>query len=370
MPPAENNDTSLRDALSAAMDGGIPDGSPDVPEPAPVEPEGAPAESSSGPARDSGGRFRPKAQKESAQEPAKPNGVDSPEPTAAREAASPDAPQPAATGEVAPVLRAPQSWKPALREKWAGIDPDVRSEIVRRERETATALQERAEATKEYARYQDTVRPYEAFIRGAGSEPLETVQKMLQTAVMLRTAPAQTKARGVASLIREHGIDIQMLNAELFGPDGQAAPVTQGQQFQDPRVDELLAKLNQAEENRTGSLMREASSRLESFSETHEFFEDVRMDMADLMELAAKRGVALTEEQAYARACAADPDISKILEQRRAAQTATTSQEATQRAKIAASSVRSSPSASSESGDRYSDRRAAIEASMEEIAGR
>ena len=45
-----------------------------------------------------------------------------------------------------PTDRAPQSWKPAEKAKWATIDPDVKQEIYRREREVTKTLSETAAA--------------------------------------------------------------------------------------------------------------------------------------------------------------------------------------------------------------------------------
>ena len=60
-----------------------------------------------------------------------------------------------------------------------------------------------------------------------------------------------------------------------------------------------------------------AEQEIAQFGEQHEFFEDVREDMADLIEMAEKRGQSLSLEQAYERACAINPEISKVLDQRR-----------------------------------------------------
>ena len=45
-----------------------------------------------------------------------------------------------------------------------------------------------------------------------------------------------------------------------------------------------------------------------SLDPKYPFFEDVREDMADLIEINAKRGIALTMEQAYDRAVRSNPD--------------------------------------------------------------
>jgi hypothetical protein len=84
---------------------------------------------------------------------------------------------------------------------------------------------------------------------------------------------------------------------------------------------------------------------VEAFTSTAEFMDDVREDVADMMELASRRGVALTLEDAYNRACKLHPEVSQVLQQREAAKAANALQASTQRARAASSSVRSQPTA-------------------------
>jgi len=84
------------------------------------------------------------------------------------------------------------------------------------------------------------------------------------------------------------------------------------------------------------------ASKLIKEVEQEEFFEDVREDMADLLEVASRRGIALTAKDAYTRAVAMNPEVSKVMEQRRAAKTQNGS---IQRAMAASSSVKAQPTA-------------------------
>ena len=73
--------------------------------------------------------------------------------------------------------------------------------------------------------------------------------------------------------------------------------------YQDPRVDTLLAQLQGLQQSRQETIVQTAVKEVESFGSDKDFFEDVREDMADLLDLAAKRGLDLSLEQAYERAC-------------------------------------------------------------------
>jgi hypothetical protein len=157
----------------------------------------------------------------------------------------------------------------------------------------------------------------------------------MRNTAMLATGPAQTRAQIVAGIIRTYGVDIPTLDAIRSGQ--QAAPVEQ-QQYQpqvmrDPRLDDLL----QQAERRTQQKAMEQLSALQG----EEFFEDVRQDMADILEVASRRGFQFSAQEAYNRAILLHPEVSKVVEQRRAA----ANQGSTQRAMAAASSIRGQPTA-------------------------
>jgi len=361
--------TTLHDDLSAAFDEvtTAAESSPAMQQPA-TEPEPAVTPESQAigtTARDGKGKFA----SNSAKDPAKPETA-KPVTSTGREAAAPGASQPA-TGAAAPAtLKAPQSWRPAAREKWSALPKEAQEEVLKRDHETQAALHESAEARKLQADFNRVVSPYEAFIRSAGSEPLKTVQNMLNTAVMLRTAPPQVKAKEAAALIRQYNIPVDMIAAFLDGQPVQQGHAAQQAAFRDPRLDELISVIEQDQKTRSEGIISQAMEETKAFAGDHEYFEDVREDMADIMEVSAKRKIVLTREQAYDRACAMHPEISGILAQRKAAEQAATSQGATQRAKQAASSVRSHPTVSAGGRAESGDLRSTIEAAMEEVASR
>ena len=157
MPPEEN--VSVHDSISATIDA-MEQSAPSTPDTAaapvaPTQPQeaaapaatpAAPQDKGSGTGRDAHGRFLKKAG--DAEPAAVPKGTDAP--------AAPDAPAVAegaptdgkvATPPVVPTAdEAPPSWTPELKEKWAGLDPALKGEIQRREREITTGLQRAAEA--------------------------------------------------------------------------------------------------------------------------------------------------------------------------------------------------------------------------------
>ena len=257
-----------------------------------------------------------------------------------------------------------------MREKWAGLPPEVQAEVSRREREMASTLQQTADARKVASELERVIAPYAGMIRSEGAAPMAAIENLLQTAQQLRTAPPRQKAALVASIVQQFGVDVSELDAAL---SGQApAPQHQPQEaYKDPRVDALFERLEGAKRQQAEGMQRQALTAIEEFTASGEgeFFEDVRETMADLLEVASRRGVALSVKDAYHQAVRLDPRTSGVVSQREAAKAATTANAATQRAKAAASSVKSQP-AGAVSASEPGDLRAHLEAAISGLTGR
>jgi hypothetical protein len=284
----------------------------------------------SGPVRDDQGRFAPKAGEKAPGGPVEPSAP----PTAPKEPTEPTAPS-------VETVRAPQSWKPAAREEWGKLPQAAQQEVLRREREVQVALQESSEARQGYQKFRETVAPYEAMFRAEGVDALKATQNLLQTAAALSSAPPQNKAALVARIIKAYNIDVDTLGQMLAG---EVPTPTQQPAYRDPRVDDLLREVETAKAQRSRELERRATTAIKEV-QAEEFFEDVRADMADLLELAARRGLQMTPKEAYNRAVLVHPEVSKVLQQRQAAQSAANPAGSTQRSRAAASSIRSTPAA-------------------------
>lgn len=321
---ASNEPMAANEPTDTAVD------APATETPAPAEPEAkTPHEG-----RDEKGRFAPKAKVQET-----PQAAGQPSPDSAPPPPGPAAAAPAPT----PELKAPQSWKAGIREKWATLPAEVQQEVNRRERETTIALQEASEARKGWQTFRETVAPFEAMIRAEKTEPMQAVANLLQTAAALRTAPPVHKAALIANMVKTFGVPIEALDQALAGQTPAANQPMQGE-YRDPRVDQLLAQLQGAQQQREQELHAKMASELQAFQEKSEFFEDVRNDMATLMRAAELDKRDLSLEQAYNAAIQMfHPDIAEILRQREAAKAATNAQASTARAKAASSSVRPSP---------------------------
>lgn len=272
-------------------------------------------------------------------------------------------------------LKAPGGWAPQAREKWQALPPEVQQEVHRRERDMATTLQRSAGAAKLGQSFQQVLAPYEAMIRAEGGEPLAAVDSVMRTAAALRTAPPAHKAQLIANMVKTFNVPVEMLDAALVGQAPKDG--TQGAQGFDPAQlrQQILADLrSQVQQERAQHYTSQAHSEVEAFAPKAEFLDDVREDMGDLMEVAARRGKMLTMEQAYDAALRLPhhEGILGVLKQREAAKSATQAQAQTDKAKAASSSVRGQPSSSpsGQSNGAFKDSREAALAAWDEVANR
>lgn len=301
-------------------------------------PESAPAPAAEAPARprDDVGRFaqKPKEEKPAAEE-------KKPEAPAAK-------PEPGTQGEQKPsepVRAGPPKNAPlpaAVREDWEKIPESTRQYILKREGEAARLMSETASARKTHAAFEKTLEPYRDLLTG---EPMAVVGDLLRTAAVLKRGSPVEKAQLAAQMIAGYGIDIEALASVLEGsPLPQQAP----QPYRDPRIDALEQRLAREEQRRQFEDRQYAATKYKEFAENAEFLDapGVREAMEREMVAAAQRGVALEYQDAYDKAVWSLKDTREVLlgRERQAKPAGTvTDKAAIQRAKNAASSVKTDP---------------------------
>lgn len=267
--------------------------------------------------------------------------------------------------------RGPASWRPEVREKWASLPAEVQQEVTRREREVMIAMQESAQARQFAESFMATIQPYQHIIALEGGDPLKTFGDYMKTATLLRSGAPQEKANAVAAAIMQYGIDINLLDGALSHAVSNR-PMPQGQQqapVVDPRVDQILQALNGNRQQQIAAAEAAAEEELVAFASDpkNEFFEDLRLDIADIMRLSASRGQQITLAQAYDKAAKLHPEISKIVGQRAAAaEQERKKQEVLAKRKAAGSITDAAPRQGGAAQAENTSVRAAIEAAIEQ----
>ena len=271
---------------------------------------------------------------------------------------------------------APQSWKAPIKSKWASVDPEVRQEVLRREREITRTLNETTSARQLAKHFAEVAAPYAPRFQAMGIHPVTAFQNLLAADYQLSNGNKHQRAQLVAKLIKDYDVDIGTLDGVLAG---QTDPKAQEEDRIARMLDQKLAPVQQklqTYERQEQEAQKEAEKafttqiqQMEADTKAYPFFESVRDAMADLVEISARRGVTLDLKTAYNRAVAADPQLSlqaesakQIEQQKQAALRA-------QRAKTASSSVSGAPSGAMARSAQPNDRRATIAAAFDALGG-
>lgn len=271
------------------------------------------------------------------------------------------------------VDRAPASWRKEAKGEWAAVPLHIRQEVHRRELEVNRALNDAAQARQNAEQFTKIVEPYMARIQSSGVTPQQAIGHLLQADYTLATASKSQRAQFMAKLIKDYDVDIGELDSAIVGnlqgqqqlpgqPDIQALVQQQLQQ--------ALAPIYQERQQAQLAQQQQVTQTVEQMTldPKYPYFEDVRQDMADLIEVAARRGIALSLEDAYSRAILMNPQAQQSMQQQTATQQANQQNLQAQRAKAASSSVTGAP-ASGGSGQFSGDGsvRGALEAAFANI---
>ena len=259
-----------------------------------------------------------------------------------------------------------------LRSHWSGLSPEWRTHITEVHGAVQKAQQEAQPSIDFTGRFLQAIQPYQQAIQiETGGDPMKAVVGLMDTASRLRFGTPQEKAGIISHLISTYGVDIQTLDSVLAG---QAPPP--GQQGFDPslirrEVQQALNPLMQAAQQRRAQqeqqVMRDVEREMQAFAADpkHEFYDDVREIMADVLEIADRQNLNISLEDAYTRACHLHPQIGQTMLARQQGQTAQNLTQAAQRAKAAAVSVKGAAPVGNPEPTAPTSVRQAIEQAME-----
>lgn len=213
---------------------------------------------------------------------------------------------PAAEAEDVPAAtKPPAGWRGDAKQKWDSLPADVQGEVLRREGETNTVLRESADARRFVGEFEKTIAPFRTFIEADKVTPVQAVQNLMQTAAGLRVGTPQQKAGIVTEIIRNYGIDLGTLDSMLAGETPSSNPEQdQLAQMLDQRlapVNQFMQTLEQAKAQSTQKAEQTVRGEIEAFESDSRnvYLEDVRDDMAVLLETSAQQGREMSLDQAY-----------------------------------------------------------------------
>jgi hypothetical protein len=200
-----------------------------------------------------------------------------------------------------PYNKAPASWKGQAKEVWAALPETARKEVIRRERQINQVLHETAEVRQNYQVIQQVVQQYEGKLKEWNAQPHQVLQEFMEADRNLSSGPMPARAAYMAKLIKEYAIDLRDLDSALAG----TAPTPQFdiQAQVEAIVNQRLAPLQQLMQAEEQAQVQKAAQNIQNMEDNpdYPYFEDVREDMADLIELNFKRGIAISLDEAYNR---------------------------------------------------------------------
>ena len=173
--------------------------------------------------------------------------------------------------------------------------------------------------------FNNLVQSYQPIIaaEGFGHDPIAGFKGLLESIATLRMGNPQQKAEVVSRMIKGYGVDIDaldtVLSSQISGKPAQQNKNAELEAMLNQKLapmQQFMSSIEQQKMQAQEQMYYQTNQEVADFASSHEFYEDVRMQMADLIDVAANNGRMLTMEQAYNAACASDPEISKVMQQR------------------------------------------------------
>jgi hypothetical protein len=239
----------------------------------------------------------------------------------------------------------------------------MKEAIAKREKDFAVGIQKYAENAKRAQAMDDVLKPYESLFTTNGG-PQNTIKALLSTGATLQMGSPMQKVNMVAQIIKEFGVDVPTLDQVLVGEQPEQPPAGDPQYVQQvvqQAVQQAVAPYQQAQQQAVQQSQQQVQNELVTFATNpkNEFYHDVKLDMADILDLAAQRGLELSLEDAYERACLMNPEVSRVMNSR-------TQQQQVQRKRRASVSVSGSPAGPGAAPD-PANLRGAIEAAWDNV---
>jgi hypothetical protein len=205
------------------------------------------------------------------------------------EAAAPAQPTPGAVGEEKP---APDTWTPAARAKWAAIDPDVKKDILRREANIASYVQETAPAVNVAKSVERIVSPYMETFNKYGVNPFDHVAGLLAGHYQILFGTPEQKVAMFRQLAKDAGINL----GAVADPNSQPAGAVNQEFLNQLRIrDAKIAELEQMTKGVVQTIQQERTTELEkgiiAFAQQHEDFFDLADDIKHLVATGAAKSL-------------------------------------------------------------------------------
>lgn len=181
------------------------------------------------------------------------------------------------------------SWKKEAQSALSQLPPETQRMIQEREEQFHKGIEQYKQDAYQGRSLNKALAPHLEYLNQVGVAPEQAISTLIQAEKLLRTSDPQTKTQMFMKLAHDYGIDVNSLTNVPFDP--YKYQLEQQLASQQAMLQQITQSKQIAEEAQLGQT-------IEQFAQTHEYFDDVRETMADLLD----KGLASDLNDAYSKA--------------------------------------------------------------------
>lgn len=221
------------------------------------------------------------------------------------------------------------SWKKEAKSVLSALPPETQKYIIDRESQFHKGIQQYKDDAVQGRSFKAVVAPHAEYLQQLNVTPEQAFNGLIEAEKKLRNPETRTQA--FLRLAHDYGVDINSLTQTPFDP----------YKYQlEQQLSQQQAMLNQLSQSRQMAEEAQLGQTIEQFAQQHEYFDEVRETMADLLD----KGLASDLNDAYAKAVRLNDDVFGRLQQSTMQNTQVQrANEAAKAAKASAVSVKGSP---------------------------
>ena len=188
------------------------------------------------------------------------------------------------------------SWKREAQSVLSALPPDTQRLIQEREEQFHKGIEQYKADAYHGRTLNKALAPHMEYLNQVGVAPETAISTLIAAEKVLRTSDQQTKTQMFMKLAHDYGIDTNSLTNIPFDP--YKYQLEQQLQAQQAQLAQIMQSRQIAEEAQLGQT-------IEQFAQQHEYFDEVRETMADLLD----KGLASDLNDAYSKAVRLNDDV-------------------------------------------------------------
>lgn len=216
----------------------------------------------------------------------------------------------------AKLAKAPTSWSAEAQAEYVKLPPAIQAQVHKREDDFHKGYQSFKQKADTFDLLDSEIRPYEAMIRAAGTNPQAVIRDFFNTAYKLRNGTPESKVETILNVAKEYGVDLTLMpivEDKLAQGQHIVAPEYQQLQQQFTQLQETLAQRDAREKQERDEAARmeqeSTATQIAQWSQGKEHYNAVKLHMAALLESNQAKDL----DDAYSKATWADPNVRERL---------------------------------------------------------